>query len=61
MDYPGTNTIKLSHDALKAIVADKLKALLGGARIERLDFESYPTGLTISFTTDPKPAMPEAE
>lgn len=56
MEFSGSNTITLSRDAVKEIVMQTLKPLIGDARITECDLLSYPTRLEITFTTDPEPA-----
>lgn len=56
MEFSGSNTMTLSCDAVKAIVMQTLKPLLGDARITSCEVNSYPTRMEITFTSDPEPA-----
>ena len=62
MSYPGTNELKISIDAVKALVLSHAQALLPNARITSIKFDGYysqPSSMTVEFTTDPLPVLVE--
>ena len=62
MNFPGTNMLKLSQDALKAMVEAWVTSQLGvSVRITAMDFGYSSRGADVEFTTDPLPAeVPQA-
>lgn len=58
MKFPGTNSMTICEDAIKAALAAQIEALQGAdVRITSIDMRSYPTRLTVEFTTDPERAQ----
>ena len=54
MNFPGTNSMSLSEDAVAAALRSVLPALIG-ARITSIEWRGYTTRtLDITFTTDPE-------
>lgn len=53
MNFPGTNTLQLSDQALMAMVAERIAATFGpGLRVTEITLTSYPTRLVATFTSD---------
>lgn len=58
MKFPGTNSMTLSEDAIKAALLSQIAAIQGAdVRITSIDILTYPTRMTVEFTTDPERAQ----
>lgn len=58
MNFPGENTLKLSHETMKSIIIEALQRQYGDAiRITSLEYRGYTNPhVELTFTTDAKPA-----
>ena len=58
MNFPGENTLQLSHEAMKLIIATALQDTYGAEiRITSLEYRGYANPqVEFVFTTDAKPA-----
>ena len=60
MNFPGTNSLSLSEDAVAEALRSVLSARIG-ARIISIEWQGYTSRtLDITFTTDPEPKTPAA-
>lgn len=61
--FPGSNELKLSKEALMAILREHVQGKLGAdVRITDVSMGSYGSSYAIDFTTDPAPATePEGD
>lgn len=58
MKLPGTNSMTLSEDAITAVLLSQIAAIQGAdVRIASIDIRTYPTRITVEFTTDPERAQ----
>ncbi len=58
MKFPGENEITLTEEAIRQLLKAQAPALFGDedARITKIATKSWPSGLVVTFTTDPDPA-----
>ena len=58
MNFPGENTLTLSHETMKSIIIEALQRKYGDAiRITSLEYRGYTNPrVEFVFTTDAKPA-----